>query len=119
MARKERGGSGSGKSKKQGAAAAASSGRGRAVAGILLGGAALLALLGLWSYRPRVQVANWAGPVGHGLASALLEVAGVGAYVGAGLLFAVACALVAGRPKLTMRRWASWLVFAVAAMALA
>jgi hypothetical protein len=88
------------------------------VAGILLGAAAVLALLGLSSYQPRAAQGNLAGPVGHEMASALLEVAGVGAYVGAALLLVVACALVAGRPRLSAPRWLSWLVFSVAAMAI-
>ena len=44
------------------------------VAGILLAGIALVALLGLWSYGPRAPGANWAGPVGYTVAGALLEV---------------------------------------------
>src|SRR5947208_2323431 len=47
------------------------------VAGILLGGFSLPLLLGLSSYRPRAAAGNWAGPVGHGIAGALLETAGV------------------------------------------
>ena len=50
------------------------------VAGILLGGFAALAMLGLSSYRPHGAAGNWAGPVGHGLAGILLEAAGVGGY---------------------------------------
>jgi len=93
-------------------------GSGRIVAGILLAGAAAVSLLGLSTYRPRGAAANWAGPVGHGLAKALLDVAGIGAYAAAGLLLLVACALVAGRPRLSARRWGSWLLFALAGMAL-
>ena len=39
----------------------------RPVAGILLAGAAAVALLGLWSYGPRAPEANWAA---HARASA-------------------------------------------------
>jgi DNA segregation ATPase FtsK/SpoIIIE, S-DNA-T family len=90
----------------------------RPVAGILLAGAAVVALLGLWSYGPRAQPANWAGPVGHRLAGALLEVAGVGAYAAALLMLAFATALVARRPRLSFARSASWLLFSLSLIAL-
>jgi len=88
------------------------------VAGILLGGASLLMLLGLWSYRPRAAAENWAGPVGHGLAGALLEMAGIGGYALAIFLIAVACALVIGRPRISFARASSWLLFSLCAMGL-
>jgi len=59
----------------------------RPVAGILLAGAAVVALLGLWSYGPRAPGANWAGPVGYTIAGALLDLAGVGAYAAASSSF--------------------------------
>ena len=90
----------------------------RPVGGILLGGAAAVALLGLSSYAPRGGPANWAGPVGHRLAGALLEVAGVGAYAGALFLLAVALTLIAGRPRLSFSRAASWLLVCLSAIAL-
>src|SRR5947209_2331780 len=90
----------------------------RPVAGILLGGVSALALLGLTSYRPGAAAGNWAGPFGHGLAGALLEAAGVGAYAGAFFLLAVACALVAGRPRLSFARAGSWLLFSLSFMSL-
>ena len=89
----------------------------RPVAGILLGGFSLLALLGLSSYQPRGG-GDWAGPLGHRLAGALLEVAGVGGYAAAMFLFAVACALVAGRPRLSFARAGSWLLFSLSTMGL-
>ena len=61
----------------------------RPVFGILLGGAALVSLLGLGSYRPRGAAENWAGPVGHSLARVLLEAAGVGGYAAAIFLLAL------------------------------
>ena len=88
------------------------------VAGILLGGFAMLLLLGLSSYEPRSASANWAGPVGQGLASSLLEVAGAGGYAIALFLVVVACALLFGRPKLSFARAASWLLFSLCTMAL-
>jgi S-DNA-T family DNA segregation ATPase FtsK/SpoIIIE len=88
------------------------------VAGILLGGCALVSLLALASYQPRAASANWAGPVGHGFASGLLEAAGVGAYALSIFLLAVACALLAGRPRLSFARAGSWLTFSVCAIAL-
>ncbi len=88
------------------------------VAGILLAGVALLSLLALASYRPRAAAENWAGPVGHGLAGALLETAGIGAYALAAFALAVACALLAGRPRLSFARAGSWLVFSLSAMGL-
>ena len=88
------------------------------VVGILLAGISMLALLGLSSYRPRLPAANLAGPVGHGLANALLEGAGVGAYAGALFLLLVGCALLAGRPRLSFGRAASWLLFSLALIAL-
>ncbi len=90
----------------------------RPVFGILLGGAALVALLGLSSYRPRGVAENWAGPVGHSLARVLLEAAGVGGYAAAIFVLALACALVAGRPRLSFARATSWILFSAAAMAL-
>ncbi len=96
----------------------ASPGWRRPVFGILLGGAALVALLGLGSYRPRGAAENWAGPVGHSLARALLEAAGVGGYAAALFVLALACALLAGRPRLSFGRATSWILFSAAAMAL-
>jgi len=90
----------------------------RPVAGILLAGISMLALLGLSTYRPRVPTANLAGPLGHGLANALLEGAGVGAYAGALFVLLVACALIAGRPRLSFARASSWLLFSLAVIAL-
>ena len=63
------------------------------VTGILLGGTAVVALLGLSTYRPRAIDENWAGPVGHGVANALLDLAGLGAYAVALFLLAIGCAL--------------------------
>jgi DNA segregation ATPase FtsK/SpoIIIE, S-DNA-T family len=90
----------------------------RPVAGILLAGLSLVSLLALASYRPRAAGENWAGPVGHGFASGLLEAVGVGAYACALFLLAVALALVIGRPRLSFVRAGSWLTFFVSAMAL-
>ena len=86
------------------------------VAGILLAGAALLAILALWSYRPRGLAGNSAGPVGYGFAGGLLEAIGVGAYATAIFFLAVACALVVGRPRLSFARAGSWLTFSLCAM---
>jgi len=88
------------------------------VAGILLAGAALLAILALSSYRPRGLAGNWAGPVGFGFAGGLLEAIGVGAYAIAIFFLAVACALVVGRPRLSLARAGSWLTFSLCAMGL-
>src|SRR3954453_23372427 len=88
------------------------------VAGILLGGCSLLLLLGLTSYRPRAAALNWAGPVGHGLAGALLGMAGVGGYALALFLIAVSSALVGGRPRISFARASSWLLFSLCAMGL-
>ena len=91
------------------------------VAGILLGGVSLLTLLGLSSYQPRgssAEASNWAGPVGHRLAGALLETAGVGGYALALFLLAIACALTLGRPRLSFARAGSWLLFSLCAMGL-
>jgi S-DNA-T family DNA segregation ATPase FtsK/SpoIIIE len=88
------------------------------VAGILLGGFSLLLLLGLSSYQPRAQEENWAGPVGHGLASTLLQVAGIGGYAISLFLLAVSCALLFGRPRISFSRATSWLVFSLCAMGL-
>jgi S-DNA-T family DNA segregation ATPase FtsK/SpoIIIE len=88
------------------------------VAGILLGGFSLLMLLGLSSYRPRAAVENWAGPVGHGVAGALLEAAGVGGYALALFLVAVSCALTLGRPRISFARASSWLLFSLCSMGL-
>jgi len=90
----------------------------RPVAGILLAGIAAVALLGLWSYGPRTPDANWAGPVGHAVAGALLEVAGVGAYALAISIIAIAIALVVGRPRVSISNAASWLLFCISLMAL-
>src|SRR5205823_8639126 len=89
----------------------------RPVAGILLGGFSLVALLALASYRPRRGL-DWAGPLGRLLAGGLLEAAGVGAYAAVILLAALAAALVAGRPRLSLARAGSWLAFSACAMAL-
>src|SRR6266436_3225177 len=88
------------------------------VAGILTAGVALLSLLALISYRPRGLAENWAGPVGHSLAGALLEVAGAGGYVVAGVLLVVGTALIAGRPRLSFARAGSWILFRSCAMGL-
>jgi S-DNA-T family DNA segregation ATPase FtsK/SpoIIIE len=88
------------------------------VAGILLGGFSVLALLALASYRPQGRGVDWAGPLGRHLADALLEAAGVGAYAAVILLAALAAALVAGRPRLSLARAGSWLLFSACAMAL-
>src|SRR5260370_11891122 len=90
----------------------------RAVAGILLAGVSLLLLLGLSSYRPRAAAQNWAGPVGHRLAGAMLEAAGVGGYALALFLIVVACALTLGRPRLSFARAGSWILFSLCAMGL-
>ena len=90
----------------------------RPVAGILLAGTAIVALLGLWSYGPRAESANWAGPVGHTVAGALLEVAGIGAYASALFLLGVAVALVAGKPRITFSNAASWVLFSLSLIAL-
>jgi S-DNA-T family DNA segregation ATPase FtsK/SpoIIIE len=90
----------------------------RPVAGILLGGFSLLMLLGLSSYRPRAAAENWAGPVGHRLAGALLEAAGVGGYALALFLVAVSCALTVGRPRISFARASSWLLFSLCSMGL-
>ena len=83
---------------------------GRPVMGILLLGSCLVFLLGLSTYRPHQPAANWAGPLGHGLAAALLGVTGVGAYAGVLFLALVAISLLAGHPKLSFSRTLSWLV---------
>jgi S-DNA-T family DNA segregation ATPase FtsK/SpoIIIE len=88
----------------------------RPVVGILLGAFAVVVLLGLSSYRPRAPGQNWAGPVGQGMAGALLDLTGVGGYALALFLFAVACALVAGWPRLSFARAGSWLLFSLCAM---
>jgi S-DNA-T family DNA segregation ATPase FtsK/SpoIIIE len=85
---------------------------------ILLLGSCLLFLLGLSTYRPHQPAANWAGPLGHGLAAALLGVTGVGAYAAVLFLALVAVSLLAGHPKLTFSRTLAWLVACGAAMAL-
>ncbi|MFL5458823.1 MAG: DNA translocase FtsK 4TM domain-containing protein [Myxococcales bacterium] len=87
------------------------------VAGILLGGVAVLAFLALASYSPRHGV-DWAGPIGRLLAEGLLEAAGIGAYGIVLLLAAVSSTLVAGRPRLSLARAGSWIVFSACAMAL-
>ena len=106
-----------GRKGKSGAAAKGASWN-RPVAGILLAGFALVSLLALASYRPRGAAGNWAGPVGHGYAGALLETAGIGAYAVTLFVLLVACALLAGRPRLSFARAGSWLIFSAAAMAL-
>src|SRR5207248_4801588 len=90
----------------------------RPVAGILLGGVSLVALLALASYRPYGRGLDWAGPLGRLVAGALLEAAGVGAYAAVILLAAFAAALVVGRPRLSLARAGSWLAFSACAMAL-
>ena len=90
----------------------------RPVAGILLAGAAVVALLGLWSYGPRAPGANWAGPVGYTIAGALLDLAGVGAYAAALFLLFLAAALIVGRPRLSFSSSASWLLFSLSLIAL-
>src|SRR3954464_3167553 len=89
----------------------------RPVAGILLGGIAVLAFLALASYSPRHGV-DWAGPIGRLLAEGLLEAAGIGAYGIVLLLAAVSSTLVARRPRLSLARAGSWIVFSACAMAL-
>ena len=89
----------------------------RPVAGILLSGLSLLAILGLSTYRPHEPAANWAGPVGHGLAGVLLGLAGVGAYALALFVSLVAAALLIGR-RMSFARTLSWLCFSAATMAL-
>jgi DNA segregation ATPase FtsK/SpoIIIE-like protein len=89
----------------------------RPVAGILLSAVAVVALLGLSSYGPRAQ-ANWAGPVGHEVAGALLELIGAGAYAASFFLLVVAATLVAGKPRFTFSRAASWLLLSVSVVAL-
>jgi DNA segregation ATPase FtsK/SpoIIIE, S-DNA-T family len=89
----------------------------RPVSGILLSGVALLALLGLSTYRPHEPAANWAGPVGYGLAGVLLGLAGIGAYALALFAGLVAFALLIGR-RMSFARTLSWLCFSAAAMAL-
>jgi DNA segregation ATPase FtsK/SpoIIIE-like protein len=90
----------------------------RPVAGILLGGAALVAFLALASYSPRQTGLERAGPLGHLLAGALLETAGIGSYAAVFLLAALSAALVAGRPRLSLARAGSWVVFSACVMAL-
>src|SRR5439155_13985860 len=89
----------------------------RPVAGILLSAVAVIAFLGLSSYGPRAQ-ANWAGPVGHQVAGALLESIGAGAYAAALFLFVVAATLIAGKPRFTFSRGASWLLLSLSVVAL-
>src|SRR5258708_23902366 len=78
------------------------------VAGILTGGVSLLLLLALSSYRPRAAVDNWAGPVGHSLAGAILTTAGIGGYALALFLIAASRALGVGRPPISFPRTRSW-----------
>src|SRR3954471_14814369 len=87
------------------------------VAGILLGGVAVLAFLPLASYSPR-HALDWAGPIRRLLAEGLLEAAGIGAYGIVLLLAAVSATLVAGRPRLSLARAGSWILFSACAMAL-
>ena len=91
----------------------------RPVSGILLGGAALLVLAGLVSYRPHAAGGNWAGPVGHGLSATLLEALGVGAYAMAGFLLLCSAALVAQRPRLSIFKTIAWGTVAFGVMSLA
>ena len=88
------------------------------VVGILLAGVSLVSILALSSYRPRGAAGNWAGPVGYGLAAALLESTGIGAYALAIFLLAIACALLVGQPRLSFARTGSWLTFSLCAMGL-
>jgi S-DNA-T family DNA segregation ATPase FtsK/SpoIIIE len=88
------------------------------VAGILLAGASLVSILALASYRPRGAAANWAGPVGHGVAGLLLEAAGIGGYAMAALLLAIAAALIFGKPRVSFARAGSWLTFSLCGMGL-
>jgi len=88
------------------------------VAGILLSGIALVSLLALSSYRPRMASGNWAGPVGYGVAGALLETVGVGGYAVVLFLLAASCALLFDRPRLSLARAGSWLLFSLCAMGL-
>src|SRR5438270_3148182 len=88
------------------------------VVGILLAGVSLVSILALSSYRPRGAAGNWAGPVGYGLAAALLESTGIGAYALAIFLLAIACALLVGRPRLSFARAGSWLTFSLCTMGL-
>jgi S-DNA-T family DNA segregation ATPase FtsK/SpoIIIE len=90
----------------------------RPVAGILLAGSALVALLGLSSYSPQERAANWAGPVGYAMARAMLQAAGVGAYAFALGLLALSVVLVSGRPRPSFSRGASWLLFCLSLVAL-
>ena len=92
---------------------------GRPVVGILLGGAALVLLLGLVSYRPLLAGENLAGPVGHTLAATLLDALGLGAYAAAGFLLLCSFALLAGRPRLNPLRVLAWATVCNGAMALA
>ena len=109
MARRES----QGKKAKSGAARKRGEGAGRflrPVSGLLLGGSALVMLLGLYSYKPKVAVENLAGPLGHSLAATLLEALGVGAWA-LGLFFLLcASALLSGWPRLTAARVLSWAV---------
>ena len=92
---------------------------GRPVVGILLGGSALVLLLGLVSYRPKLAGENLAGPVGHTLAATLLDTLGLGAYAAAGFLLICSFALLAGRPRLNPLRVFAWAAACAGAMALA
>src|SRR5438270_9896755 len=89
----------------------------RPVAGILLSAVAIVTFLGLWSYGQRAQ-ANWAGPVGYQVAGALLELIGAGAYAAALFLLVVAGTLIAGKPRFTISRAASWLLLSLSVVAL-
>jgi S-DNA-T family DNA segregation ATPase FtsK/SpoIIIE len=89
----------------------------RPVAGILLSAVAIVTFLGLWSYGQRAQ-ANWAGPVGYEVAGALLELIGAGAYAAALFLLVVAGTLIAGKPRFTISRAASWLLLSLSVVAL-
>ena len=100
-------------------ATAPSAGLLRPVLGILLGGAGLLVLAGLVSYRPHAEGDNWAGPVGHGLSATLLDSLGVGAYALAGFLLLCASALVANRPRLSIFKTLAWATVAFGSMSIA
>jgi S-DNA-T family DNA segregation ATPase FtsK/SpoIIIE len=100
-------------------AAAPSAGLLRPVLGILLGGAGLLVLAGLVSYRPHAAADNWAGPVGHGMSATLLDSLGVGAYALAGFLLLCASALVARRPRLSIFKTFAWATVAFGTMSIA
>jgi S-DNA-T family DNA segregation ATPase FtsK/SpoIIIE len=109
-----------GKSQKSSSKAPPERGRTAApVAGILLGGAAVICFLSLASYQPHGVSQNLSGPFGHALARGLLETLGLGAYACALLLFFSASALLARWPRLSLARLLAWAVALAGAMALA